>query len=415
MVDDLNPPAFTDETSLLAAETEEEPGVSPGVAFIETLAVLIQRKWLIAAVTGMGLLIGLAVSLLLPVRYTATAKIMTPQQNQSLASLLLMNQMANSGSGSLAAAASGGLSLRNPNDLYIGLLNSRPVADGIIQKLDLAGVYRARNLAMARRMLAANTNMQSEKSGLIAISAEDRDKNRAAAIANAYTEGLHELTKSLAVTEASQRRLFYEEQLKRAKDDLVAAEFAFRQIQQKQGVVQRDAQTRALIEGMASLRAKTAATEVEVQALRSYSTERNPSLQLAESQLSALQAEEARMEQGGHPGDPADIAIQDVAGAGLDYLLAEHELQYRQILFDLLLKQYDAARLDEAKNAAVIQVVEVATPPDSKSSPQRSPIVLGFFAAGFLGACVYVLVLARAREDPELLRAVADLKRAAAA
>ena len=120
MVDDLNPPAFTDETSLLAAETEEEPGVSPGVAFIETLAVLIQRKWLIAAVTGMGLLIGLAVSLLLPVRYTATAKIMTPQQNQSLASLLLMNQMANSGSGSLAAAASGGLSLRNPNDLYIG-------------------------------------------------------------------------------------------------------------------------------------------------------------------------------------------------------------------------------------------------------------------------------------------------------
>jgi uncharacterized protein involved in exopolysaccharide biosynthesis len=166
---------------------------------------------------------------------------------------------------------------------------------------------------------------------------------------------------------------------------------------------------------MSSLRAKTAATEVEVQALRSYSTERNPSLQLAESQLSALQAEEARMEQGGHPGDPADIAIQDVAGAGLDYLLAEHELQYRQILFDLLLKQYDAARLDEAKNAAVIQVVEVATPPDSKSSPQRSPIVLGFFAAGFLGACVYVLVLARAREDPELLRAVADLKRAAAA
>jgi capsule polysaccharide export protein KpsE/RkpR len=339
---------------------------------------------------------------------------MTPQQNQSMAPLLLMSQMANGGAGSLVAAASGGLSLRNPNDLYIGLLNSRSVADGIIQKLDLAGTYHAANATVARKELAANTNILSEKSGLIVISAVDRDKNRAAAIANAYTEELHDLTASLAVTEASQRRLFYEEQLKRAKDDLVASEFAFRQLQQKNGVVQLDAQTKALVEGMASLRAQIAAKEVEVQALRSYSTERNPSLELAENELSALQAEESRMERGGHSGDPADIALEDVAGSGLDYLRAAHELQYRQILFDLLLKQYDAARLDEAKNAAVIQVVEAATPPDLKSSPHRSLIVLGFLVVGFLGACIYVLAAARFEKTPELLRAVADLKRAAA-
>jgi tyrosine-protein kinase Etk/Wzc len=414
MADHLNLDTLTEEPAFLTEAAQQGPDAAPGLAFIGMLTVLMRRKWLIGAVTGIGLLLGLAVSFLLPVRYTATAKIMTPQQNQSLASLLLMSQMANSGPGSLAAVAGGGLGLRNPNDLYIGLLNSRPIADGIIQKLDLAGVYHARNLTQARKKLTANTSIQSEKSGLIAISAEDGDKNRAAAIANAYTEGLHELTESLAVTEASQRRLFYEEQLKRAKDDLAAAEFAFRQIQQKKGVVQLDVQTKALIEGMASLRAQIAAKQVEVQALRSYSTEQNPNLQLAEKELSALQAQEARMEQGGRAEDPADIALEDVEGAGLDYLRAEHELQYRQILFDLLLKQYDAARLDEAKNAAVIQVVEQAAPPDLKSSPHRLMITFGFLFAGFLGACLYVLALARTRENPQLLEAIADLKRAAA-
>jgi uncharacterized protein involved in exopolysaccharide biosynthesis len=212
-------------------------------------------------------------------------------------------------------------------------------------------------------------------------------------MANAYTDELRILTKSLAVTEASQRRLFYEEQLKQAKEALVAAELAFQQVQQQKGLVQLDAQAKAMIEGISALRAQVAAKQVEVQALRSYSTEQNPDVQLAERELTSLQAEEARLEQSNHSPGIAGLGLGNVPAAGLEYLRAAHELAYRQALFDMLLKQYDAARLDEAKEAAIIQVVEPAIEPDRKSSPKRALIVLLFTFVGFFAGCVLALFL----------------------
>jgi uncharacterized protein involved in exopolysaccharide biosynthesis len=327
------------------------------------------------------MLTGLILCFALPVKYMATAKIMPPQQTQSTASML-MNQLASGGTGSLAAVAGGGLGLKNPNDIYLGLLNSRPIADAIIQKFDLKSVYRAKDMTHARKELAENTVVTSEKSGFIVVAVTDRDKNRVAAMANAYPDQLRSLTKTLAVTEASQRRLFYEEQLKQAKESLLAAELSFQLVQQKKGLVQLDAQAKAMIEGLAGLRAQVAAKEVEVQALRSYSTEKNPDVQLAERQLASLQAEVARLEQNSHSSGFTDLGMGDVPGAGMDYLRADHEVKYQQALFDLLMKQYDAARLDEAKDAAIIQVVESAVAPDRKSSPKRVVILL---ASVFLG------------------------------
>ena len=246
-------------------------------------------------------------------------------------------------------------------------------------------------MTASRAALADNTKISSEKSGFIAISVTDRDKKRAADMANAYTEQLRALTQSLRVTEASQRRFFYEGQLKQAQDDLVAAELSFQQLQQKKGLVQLDAQAKATIEGLAALRAQVAAKQVEVQALRLSSTESNPDVQLAENQLSTLEAQTSQLEQRNHSSGAGELGLQDVASAGLDYLRAEHELQYQQMVFDQLLKQYDVARLDEAKEAAVIQVVESATPPDRKSSPHRILIVLAFAMLGFLGACTWLV------------------------
>ena len=316
------------------------------------------------------MLIGVIACMVWPVRYTATTKIMPPQQTQSTASMM-MNQLANMGASSLAVAAGGGLGLKNPNDIYIGLLNSRPVADAIIDHFSLAQVYRAKDMTAARKRLARSTDIVSEKNGFIAVSVTDRDRRRSAEIANAYTAGLRILTKTLAVTEASQRRLFYEDQLKQAKEALVTAEMAFQQVQQSKGLVQLDAQAKTMIEGLALLRAQVAAKEVELQAMRSYSTEHNPEVALAERELSSLEAEAARLQQRNHSSGFADMGLEDVPGAGLEYLRAEHELKYRQAMFDLLIKQYDAARLDESKDAAIIQVVEPAIVPD-----QRRPLSL---------------------------------------
>jgi uncharacterized protein involved in exopolysaccharide biosynthesis len=379
---------------------------------IDVLTCFAHRKWFIAKVTGIAMLAGVALALALPARYTTTTKIMTPQQTQSSAAMMMMNQLAATGGGSMAAIAAGGLGLRNPDDVYIGLLNSRPIADAIIQKYDLAKVYRARDLTAARGELGDNTKISAEKSGFIAVSVTDRDRKRAADLANAYTEQLRGLTKSLAVTEASQRALFYEEQLKEAKEALVAAEVSFQQVQQSKGLVQPEDQAKAMIEGIATLRAEVMAKQVQIRALRSFSTDRNPELQLAENQFSSLQAALTQMEERSHTSGFSNLGLEDVPVAGIDFLNAEHELLYRQTLFDLLIKQYDAAKLDEAKDATIIQVVEPAIPPDRKASPHRAQIVLIFMVLGFLGACLFLYVRGMLRMSPEVSQSLMEFRAA---
>ncbi len=381
------------------------------VSLIHVLTQLAYRKWLIAKVTGVAVLIGLVLCFVLPVRYSATTKIMPPQQTQSTASMLMMNQLTSAVGGG-AALVGGGLGLKNPNDIYIGLLTSRPVADAIIQKFSLMQTYHAKDMTAARKKLASYTKVISEKSGFIAVSVTDKDKKRVAEMANAYTDQLRVLTQTLAVTEASQRRLFYEEQLKQAKHALVAAELAFQQVQQNKGLVALDAQTKSMIESLALLHAQITAKQVELQALRSYSTEHNPDVQLTENELSSLQSEAAaQAEQSRAPGF-ANLSLKDVPSAGLDYLRAEHEFLYQQTLYDLLIKQYDAARLDDAKEAVLIQVVEPAIPPDRKASPRRTVIVLWFAMLGFIAACIYIVGRERVRHDQQAAQSWSELRSA---
>ena len=400
--------------SMDSASLSETASDDHEVSLIDVLIQLAFRKWLIAKVTGCAVLAGVVLAFLQPVRYTAMTKIMPPQQTQSAASMM-MSQLTSAGGGSLAAFAGGGLGLKNPNDIYIGMLTSRPIADAIIQKFGLAKVYRAKDMTQARKELAGYTEVTSEKNGFINVSVTDKNKKRVAEIANAYTDQLRILTQTLAVTEASQRRLFYEEQLKQAKDALVAAELALQHIQQQNGLVQLDAQAKAMIEGISAIRAQIAAKQVEVLALRSYSTERNPDVQLADKELSSLQAEEQRMEQNHHAPGFAALGLGNVPAAGLEYLRAARELAYRQALFDMLMKQYDAAKLDEAKEAATIQVVEPAIEADRKSEPKRAVILSISAALGLTVGCLWALLLwmkELAQADPQCAAQLWALKNA---
>jgi uncharacterized protein involved in exopolysaccharide biosynthesis len=384
------------------------------INLIDVLTQLAIRKHLIAKVTGAAALMGLALSFLLPVRYTATTRIMPPQQTQSAASIL-MSQLAGMSGSPLAAMTGGGLGLKNPNDIYIGLLTSRTIADAIIQKFGLMQAYRADDRTEARKKLAGFTEVASEKNGFIAVSVTDENKNRVAEIANAYTEELRRLTKSLAVTEASQRRLFYEDQLKQQKDALAAAALGFQEVQQQHGLIQLDVQAKAMIEGLAATRAQIAAKQVEVEALRSYSTEKNPEVQLAEKELAALQGEQSRLEQRNHAPGIAGMGLGNVPAAGLEYLRAEHELLYQQALYDMLMKQYEAAKLDESKDATIIQVVEPAIQPDRKASPKRAVILLLSTLGGFLSGCTLALILwwrDLLQFDPRALRQLQQLRSA---
>jgi uncharacterized protein involved in exopolysaccharide biosynthesis len=257
--------------------------------------------------------------------------------------------------------------------------------------------------------------MTTEKSGFLAVSVTDSDKQRAAEIANAYTEQLRIITKTLAVTEASQRRLFYEQQLQQSRETLLMAELAFQQVQQQKGLIQLDAQARAMIDSLAALRAQVAAKQVEVQALRSYATEQNPDVQLAERELSTLEAEETNLEQRSQVPGIAGLGLGNVPAAGLEYVRAAHEVQYQQALFDMLMKQYEAAKLDESKDAAIIQVVEPAIAANQKSSPHRLLILIGFAMAGLLLSCVVVRILwwkNALQATPKIAKALGNLRHA---
>jgi capsule polysaccharide export protein KpsE/RkpR len=315
--------------------------------------------------------------------------------------------------GSLASSA--GLGIKNPNDLYVGMLKTRPIADALIHRFDLQKVYRARDMTAARKRLAELTSIVSERDGMISVSVEDRNKKQAAALANAYIEELRNLTKGLAITEASQRRLFYEEQLRQAKDDLGGAEVGLKQAQQKSGVIQLDAQAKSIIDTIGNLRARIAAKKVDLQALRSFATDQNAQVGVAQSELAGMEVELARMEKQSGGADSFDLSLKNVPEAGLEYIRAARELKYRETLFEILARQYEVARLDEARDAALIQVVSLAIEPDRKSFPPRLLLTVACALSGALLGSLVVIVgrwKAQAQADPARAGQVRALREA---
>jgi uncharacterized protein involved in exopolysaccharide biosynthesis len=276
----------------------------------------------------------------------------------------------------------------------------------LIQRFGLMAEYREKRLSDARKELEDRTNaVAGAKDGLIRISVEDRDPRRAAELANGYVEEFRKLSASLAITEAARRRLFFEQQLQQAKDNLSAAEEAMRATQQSTGVLQIDSQARSLIESAAILRGQVVAKQVQIQSMRSFATEDNPRLVLAKQELAALQAQLERLA-GSQPDAGSDIILSKgrVTGSGLEYVRRLRDLKYHETVFELLAKQFEIAKLDEAREGSIIQVVDTAVAPDRRSSPHRLLIVVSVTILAFFLAAFYVVLresMARTFELPE--------------
>jgi uncharacterized protein involved in exopolysaccharide biosynthesis len=374
------------------------------IDLLELLITLARRKRLIAGVTLGSAVLAAIISVLIPSRYTATTKILPPQQAQSSAAML-MSQLAGSGLGPLAAVASKDLGLKSPNDIYVGMFKSRTVEDALIAQFDLSRVYRGKKMSDVRKELEKSSDITSSKEGLIEVSVEDKSPQRAAALANSYVEQLRKLTQRLAVTEASQRRLFFEQEVEQAKGELATAELALKNTEQKTGMIHLDAQARAMIEAVGTLRAQIATKEVELQAMRSFATEQNPDIILQERQVAGWREQLASLERQQTLGDGNPVvATSKMPAAALEYVGRFREVKYREAIFELIAKQFEAAKLDEAKEGAIIQVVDLAVEPDKKSSPKRMLIVICATMGGFVLALFWALFsesLRSARKDPK--------------
>ena len=379
----------------------DESNRSSGTDFLEILLVLAREKKLILQVTMGATILAAIMVFIIPKSYTATATILPPQQNQSVLSAM-MGQLAGTQSLDLRD-----LGLKNPSDVFVAMLKSRTVEDALINRFDLRKVYGVKSYQDARKKLEKRSEIDPEKEGLISIAVTDRDPRRAADIANAWVEELRALNQNLALTEAAQRRAFFEQKLVAERNALSQAELALQQIEQQTGIIQPDAQTRALIGEVAEVRAQIAAKEVQLQSMGSYATPNNPDVKRVETELAKLRAQFASLSRTQATAAPSEGNLQvptgRVAGAGLEYLQAARELKYHESLYDFLSRQLEAARIDEAKSAVVVQVVDKAVEPEKKSSPRRLLIIAVTALLSFLLVALGALVreaLQRRRQDP---------------
>lgn len=314
------------------------------------------------------LVVGLAalgISFAIPPTFTASTVFMPPQQQQGSAAMMLQSLGALSG---LAGAAAG---IKNPNDQYISLMKSDAVANVLIDRFKLMGLYETKTMTDARLALDAVTKISAGKDGLITLSVDDTDPKLAAELANAYVVELRALLARLAVTEAQQRRVFFENQLTQAKDNLTKAETALRGSGVNFSALKSN--PTAAIGGVAQLQAQIAAQEVKLASMRGYLTESSPDFKQALSELAALRAQFAKLER------PAQSD-----GADADYVARYRDYKYYETLYDLFAKQYELARVDEAREGAVIQIVDAAVPPERKAKPKKALIAaIATLASGF--------------------------------
>ena len=377
----------SDELSGTGSNLREASGptAETGVDALDIALLLAEKKKFIFKFALLFTILGVLYSYVTPSVFTATAKILAPQQTQSNAVAILTQIGAVGGGG-------GGVG-RNVNDVYLAMLKSRPVAYEIIQKFKLQGETGGKSLEDVRNGLASASKIQSGRDGVVSIEVDDADPKRAAAIANAYIEGLENLTRSLAVTEAAQRRLFFEKELVASNAALAEAEVGVKDFKLESGLFSPDNQAGMAISTSANLRAQITSKELQAAALRLSVTEKHPDYLRVQNEITALKSEMARLEDDANRGKgDLTISIKKGPEASLAFVRATRDLRYREAVYDLVKRQYEAAKLDEAKNATLIQVLEKAIEPERRSFPKRRVIVTTAALIGFFLAIALVIL-----------------------
>ena len=365
------------------------------ISLIDLLQVVVDHlRLLVLGPLCIGLS-ALGICFLISPTFTATTKFLPPQQQQSSAASL----MASLGAlGGLAGAATG---IKNPADQYVAFLQSRTVQDAMIDRFQLETRYEAKFREDARNAIKGNSIISSGKDGMISIDFSDKDPAFAAQVANAYPEELSKLLSRIAVTEAQQRRVFFEKQLHNAKDKLTQADQALKASGINSNTLKSS--PTAAVETLARLKANITAQEIKLGSMRGYLTESAPDFKQAQTEISAMRQQMARAEQE----EPTS------SRGSSDYIAKYRDYKYHETLFELFAKQYEMARIDEAREGAVIQIVDVALPPERKAKPKKALIaIIATLASGF-ALLLFLFIrnaLRNAQQSPETAQKLAQLQ-----
>ncbi len=373
------------------------------ISLLDLTIVLVKHKMVIIGLPVVAALMAYAASFLMTDIYTATTKILPPRANQS-ASSALGAQL-----GGLAGLVSGGSGISGSNDLYIAMLEGRTIGDNMTLRF---GLTKTSAPSSSSQISAKSwkARFRTDKGGVIAVSVEDEDPKRAAEIANAYIDELFKVTSGMALTDISQRRLFFERQLALAKDGLDKAEISAREALERRGVASVNNQGMSLVQSASQLRSQITVKEVQVGGMRTFATDRNPELLRAQQEIEVIKRELAKLEGSGG----AKTATNGSSGNNLEGIHLLRGLKYAESLYEEMAKQYELAKVDEAKDAPLIQVMDKAVEPEQPTWPNRRQNVLISMTVALILSVLWAFVLEavkKANGDPRQAERMTAIKR----
>ena len=355
-------------------------------------------------------IVAIVASLFLTPIFTAKTTLLPPQNSGGGGAAAALASLG--GLAGLAGISTGGTTA----DTVIAMLQSRSAKDQIIDQFNLLEYYEAELRGDVHRTLDEVVRVSSDKkSNLIAIEVDDKDPELAAKMANAYYGVLKDLMTRVAVTEAQQRRQFFEDQFAKAKEELSSAEVKLKETQERTGLVELKSQAEATIEAVARLRAEIAQREVQLSAMRTFATPENSDYRRVVAELNGLRAELKKLDKGGTGGELGLVSAGNLPEQGLEYVRALREVKYQEAVFEIMAKQFELAKVDEAKDGGNVQQLDMAAVPERKSKPKRALIVvLSVLAAGFLAVLIALLkgAMRKAGSDEESATRLQALKKA---
>ncbi|MGB2605338.1 MAG: GumC family protein [Terracidiphilus sp.] len=381
---------------------------------IARLALLWEQRRLLVRCSAVGFVLSTIVALLIPVRYSSTTRLMPPDQTgQGLASML----SALGKTGDLGSIGSQLLGLKTSGDLFVGVLHSRTVEDDLIDKFNLRKVYGVKRYQDARKALEVSTDVAVDrKSAILTIKVTDGDRNRVAAMGREYVDALNQIVITLNTSSAHKERVFLEDRLVTVQQDLEKAEKDFSAFASQNTAIDVKEQGRAMIGAAADLEGQLIAAETQLEGLRQIYTSNNVRIRSLQArideyrhQLQKLGGKAAPTGKAETPaGDEAtpehtDLypSIRQLPILGVTWADLYRRSRVEETIFETLTKQYELAKVEEARETPSVKVLDAADIPETKSFPPRKLLVLLGTSLGFVFAGLWIWVNARWQEvDP---------------
>lgn len=385
------------------------PAAPVAYSALDALVVLSANWRMLVLAPLLAGVVAVGASFLVPRTFTAEAMLLPPaQQGSSLASLA-----GALGGGAAALVGSTLPGLKDPNDQWIAMLRSRVVADALLDRFDLVRLYGVNHRFEARRELGENTRIDVTRQGMISLRVDDHDPQRAQAMAQAYIDELQKLSNAVAVTAAAKRRAFFERQLADASLRLGQAEAELKSVGVQSDVLKTSPQ--ATVEAIADVQRSILALEVQISGLRATFTESSAPMQQAQARLAQLRSRLATLQSAQPaPARPAaapangprtvETPAAEATAADQSYVARYRAFKYAELVFESIARQLELARLEEAREGTLVQVVDPPMVPEWKSKPRRA--VVGLVTT--LGTLVALLIGVLLRERWHGLRASPD-------